>query len=111
MIETVKNEIQTITINANKRKNEEQKLENEKNAIEEKKSKINELTDKLNEQRKKLEHRKEDLKRHQQYNDFLEKVVGDKNGENKEFQDIEELQNRFKNLKNENKKLMHKVII
>lgn len=88
---------------------EEKKLETEKNAIDEKKMKIKELTEKLNEQRRKLENRKEDLKRHQQYNDFLEKVVGDKNGENKEFQDIEELQNRFKNLKNENEKLVKKV--
>jgi hypothetical protein len=54
----------------------------------------------------------------QKFNQFLESIVADKDGkdgngggsgtggESKEFDDIEALQNRFKNLKTENEKLM-----
>jgi hypothetical protein len=39
----------------------------------------------------------------------LESVVNHKNGDSKEFEDIEELQKMFKNLKNENENLMKRV--
>jgi len=35
--------------------------------------------------------------------------VVNESGDNKEFQDIDDLQNRFKNLKSENQKLMKRV--
>jgi hypothetical protein len=39
----------------------------------------------------------------------LQSVVDDKDGDNKEFDDIDGLINRFRNLKNENRKLMLRV--
>ena len=48
-----------------------------------------------------------ELERHKKFNKFLEDVVNiDKQGDNKEFEGINDLQDRFKNLKNENRKLM-----
>ena len=58
-----------------------------------------------------MKEKKEELLKHKKFNEFLESVVNDKNGDNKEFEDIEALQNRFRNLKNENKKLMNRVSI
>lgn len=55
--------------------------------------------------------KRDELEKHKVFNKFLEKVVNDKEGEDKEFEDIDALQNRFKNLKNENKKLMQRVIL
>ena len=49
--------------------------------------------------------KRDELEKHKIFNKFLEEVVSD-SGENKEFADIDELQHRFKNLKNENQKLM-----
>ena len=39
--------------------------------------------------------------------DFLEDVISDKN-DNKEFDDIEALKNRFRNLRKENERLMER---
>ena len=44
-----------------------------------------------------------DLKRHEKFSEFLESVVKDKSGDKEGFEDIEDLQKRFKSLKNENK--------
>ena len=53
-----------------------------------------------------------ELERHKKFNKFLEDVVNiDKQGDNKEFEGINDLQDRFKNLKNENRKLMQRVCI
>jgi chromosome segregation ATPase len=97
-----------ITQNANKRKVEEAKLEQERAAIEQKKAQIVELERKLEAKRSKLQEKRTELERHKKFNKFLEDVVND-SGDNKEFQDIDELQNRFKNLKSENQKLMKRV--
>jgi hypothetical protein len=67
-----------------------------------------ELEKKLEAKRAKLQEKREELERHKKFNKFLEDVVND-SGDNKEFQDIDELQNRFKNLKSENMKLMKRV--
>lgn len=67
-----------------------------------------ELEKKLEQKRRKLQEKREELERHKKFNKFLEDVVSD-SGENKEFVDIGELQDRFKNLKNENQKLMKRV--
>ena len=113
MIDKVKDQISVITQNANKRKIEEAKLEQEKLAIEQKKSQIGDLEKKLEVKRKKLSEKKDELEKHKKFNEFLESVVNDKGGTagdgNKEFEDIEALQNRFKNLKSENEKLMRRV--
>ena len=55
--------------------------------------------------------KKDELERHKKFNTFLQSVVEDKDGggDNKEFEDIDALINRFRNLKNENKKLMLRV--
>lgn len=108
MINYVRDQISAITQNANKRKNEEAKLEQEKTAIEQKKSQIIELERKLEAKRSKLVEKKQELERHKEFNTFLESVIND-SGDNKEFTDIDELQNRFKNLKSENQKLMKRV--
>jgi len=56
--------------------------------------------------KQKLREKKDELSKHKKFNEFLESVVQDKsNGDNKEFEDIEQLQHRFQNLKNENRKL------
>ena len=55
--------------------------------------------------------RKADLDRHAKFNKFLEEVVYDKNDDNREFEDIDKLQDRFKNLRRENETLMKRVIL
>jgi hypothetical protein len=47
------------------------------------------------------------LEKHRVFNEFLQQVIEEKD-ENKEFDDIEALQHRFRNLKNENIKLMNR---
>ncbi|CDW75696.1 gtp-binding protein [Stylonychia lemnae] len=108
MINYVRDQISVITQNANKRKNEEAKLEQEKAAIEQKKAQIVELEKKLEVKKTKLGEKREELERHRKFNKFLEDVVNE-SGDNKEFQDIDDLQNRFKNLKSENQKLMKRI--
>ena len=49
-----------------------------------------------------------DLKRHEKFSEFLESVVKDKSGDKEGFEDIEDLQKRFKSLKNENKLLVQR---
>lgn len=109
MIKQVKDSISVITTNANKRKIEEAKLEQEKQAIEQKKQQIQELEKKLEAKRKKLSEKKDELDKHKKFNEFLEAVVYDKNDDNREFEDIEKLQDRFKNLRRENEALMRRV--
>lgn len=46
---------------------------------------------KREEKKRKLEEKKEDLKRHEKFHVFLENVVNDKDGDNKEFEQIEDL--------------------
>lgn len=108
MINYVREQISVITQNANKRKNEEQKLEDEKKNILSKKATIEDLERVLEKKKQLLQERRHELDKHKKFNKFLEEVVND-SGENKEFDDIEDLQNRFKNLKNENAKLMKRV--
>jgi LPS O-antigen subunit length determinant protein (WzzB/FepE family) len=88
MINHVRDQISVITQNANKRKNEEQKLEMEKQAIEEKKVRIAELEEKLKIKKDKLKVKKEDLIKHKKFNDFLMSLVDDKKGDDQEFEDI-----------------------
>lgn len=110
MINHVREQISVITTNVNKRRSEETKLETEKGAIEEKKQRIQVLDKKLELKKMKLREKKDELAKHKKFNEFLEAVVQDKsNGENKEFEDIQGLQDRFQNLKNENRKLMARV--
>lgn len=48
---------------------------------------------------------KQNLQRHRKFTDFLERVVHDKSGDKEGFADIQDLQNRFRSLKIENKNL------
>ena len=50
-----------------------------------------------------------ELEKHKKFNEFLESIVNDKNSDTKEFEQIADLENRFHNLKQENKKLMNRV--
>lgn len=63
----------------------------------------------LQEKERILKEKQEDLDRHKKFSEFLESVVNDKSGDKEGFNDIEDLQNRFKSLKNENKQLMQRV--
>ena len=56
-----------------------------------------------------LEQKKMDYEKHKIFSHFLESVVQDTGGENEGFDGIDELQARFKSLKNENKNLMKRV--
>ena len=107
MIQYVREQISVITQNANKRKVEENKLTQEKEAIEGKKKQIVDLEQKLENKRQKLKVKQDELKQHEQFNQFLEQVVSE--GQDQEFQSIEELQNTFSNLRIENEKLMKRV--
>ena len=70
-----------------------------------------ELEKKLEAKRKKLGEKRDELEKHKKFNEFLESVVYDKNDDNREFEDIEKLQDRFKNLRRENEALMRRVRI
>ena len=101
-----------ITQNASKRKNEELKCTAEEKSIADKVLQISKLTDDLEIIKKQLNEKVLERDNHSKFNEFLESVVNDKsNGDNKEFVDIEQLQNRFANLKSENTKLMNRVSI
>ncbi len=114
MISKVKKQISTITAQYNMKQQEEAKLENEQKIIGEKQAMIEDLKLKLKETKENLRRKQEEQKQLQKFNDFLESIVQDKSGGQggasgeggKEFDDIEALQNRFKNLKTENEKLM-----
>lgn len=84
MINYVREQISVITQNANKRKNEEQKLEDEKRNIQIKKDKIEELEGFLEKKKQLLHERRQELEKHKKFNKFLEDVVND-SGDNKEF--------------------------
>ena len=88
------------------RKAEDQKLTNEKNDIIRKKEEIVALELKLQDTQLVLEEKEEDKKRHEKFTMFLKKVAEMKDGDKEGFENIQELQNRFKSLKNENKKLL-----
>ena len=70
---------------------------------------IKELEEKREKKKKKLEIRRMELEKHKKFNEFLESIVNDKNSDTKEFEQIADLENRFHNLKQENKKLMNRV--
>lgn len=53
-----------------------------------------------------LDEKERDLQRHRIFSTFLESVVQDKSGDKEGFTGIEDLQDRFTSLKNENKTLM-----
>lgn len=63
----------------------------------------------LGEKERALEQKKMDYEKHKIFQQFLESVVQDTGGENEGFEGIDELQARFKSLKNENKNLMKRV--
>lgn len=114
MINKVKKEINTITKQYNMKQQEEAKLENEQRIIKEKQSQIEDLKVKLQDTKENLRRKEEEKRQLEKFNNFLESIVQDKGGQGgppgstqeREFQDIEALQNRFKNLKQENDKLM-----
>lgn len=121
MINNVKKQIGKITSQYNAKQAEEAKLENEKRIIGEKQSQIEDLKLKLQDTKENLRRKQEEQRQLQKFNEFLESIVQDKSGgnggagqggagsgsgETREFEDIEALQNRFKNLKTENEKLM-----
>ena len=114
MINKVKREIETITNQYNMKQQEEAKLENEHRIIKEKQEQIKDLQVKLQETKDNLRRKEEEKRQLEKFNNFLELIVQDKSGQGgssgsgqeREFPTIEELQNRFKNLKNENDKLM-----
>lgn len=111
MINKVKKQISQITAQYNMKQQEEAKLENEHRIIKEKQAQIEDLRQKLQETKDNLRRKQEEQRQLQKFNDFLESIVQDKGGqggEGKEFDDIESLQNRFKNLKTENEKLMNR---
>lgn len=56
-----------------------------------------------------LDEKERDLQRHRIFSTFLESVVQDKSGDKEGFTGIEDLQDRFTSLKNENKTLMTRV--
>ena len=51
-----------------------------------------------------------DIARHKVFTSFLEDVVKDKTGTSECFSDINDLQGRYKNLKNENKNLIQRKV-
>ena len=49
------------------------------------------MRSKLENKKMKLKEKSDDLEKHKDFNRFLEKVVNEKDGENKEFEDIDAL--------------------
>lgn len=107
MIAKVKDSMGTIIQNANKRKLEEQKKMKEENDIKQKEDKIHELEIELEDKKKLVDQKRELLSKYQVYSNFLEEVINN-DPDNKEFDDIDALKNRFFNLIKENKKLIEK---
>lgn len=91
--------------NSIKRKNEEEKLTKEKLAILRKQKEIEVLEQKLAERQQRLANEEEDLKRHKIFTGFLQAVIDDKSGDKESFSGLEDLQNRFTSLKDQNKQL------
>ena len=94
-----------IAVDANKRKMEETKLEEVKKEIEEKKANIKKYQEKLDLKRRDRDQKSKERNRHKKFHTFLTSVISEKDGETKDYQDIEELQNRFHLLRQENMKL------
>ena len=111
MISDVTEKTVILQQNSLKRKNEEEKLTKERAEIEKKKREIHDLEKVLHQKQLQLQEKESDLKRHRIFSTFLESVVQDKSGDKEGFNDIEDLQNRFKSLKNENKQLMARVSV
>jgi hypothetical protein len=107
MIRQVKDSMGTIIQNANKRKLEENKKQREEQEIKSKEAKIKELTEELHRKKQEHEAKKRQLEKFKIYSDFLEEVVN-ADGDNKEFEDIETLKNRFYILRKENDNLTKK---
>lgn len=95
--------------NSLKRKNEEEKLTKEKLAILRKQKEIESLEIKFAEKKARLAQEEDDLKRHKIFTSFLQAVIKDKSGENETFTGLEDLQNRFTSLKDENRHLRRRV--
>ena len=89
--------------NSFQRKAEEQKLKLEQDDIDRKTKEIEILNQKLQEKEHILHAKEQDMKRHEKFTEFLKKVVDMKDGDKEGFENIPDLQNRFKSLKNENK--------
>lgn len=106
MINDVTEKTVILQQNSLKRKNEEEKLAKEKAEIAKKHKEIEELRAVLTEKEQYLEEKNRDLQRHRIFSTFLESVVHDKSGDKEGFTGIDDLQDRFKSLKSENKTLM-----
>lgn len=106
MIDEVTTKTLSLKQNSLKRKLEEEKLAKEKQEIEKKKREIEELKSVLRNREETLAEKEQDLARHKIFSTFLESVVQDKSGDKEGFTEIDDLQKRFKSLKNENKQLM-----
>lgn len=109
MINDVTEKTVILQQNSLKRKNEEEKLAKEKSEIDKKQKEIQELQNILQEKERLLDEKERDLQRHRIFSTFLESVVQDKSGDKEGFTGIEDLQDRFTSLKNENKTLMTRV--
>lgn len=107
MIKQVKDSMGTIIQNANKRKLEEAKREKEKQKEIENTAKIKELQKELDKKRMEYDAKKKQLEKYKKYTEFLEEVVNSDN-DNREFQDIESLKDRFKILRKEHENLTNK---
>ena len=106
MINDVTDKTRVLQQNSLKRQQEEDKLNRERAAIEARKLEIHKLNEVLAKKKEELKLKESDVKRHRIFSAFLETVIEDKRGDFESFVDINDLQDRFKNLKNENTKLM-----
>ena len=109
MVREVTAKVQDLSNNGAKRKAEADKLQREQLEIENKQKEIKQLRAQLMDKEGALEQKKMDYEKHKIFSHFLESVVQDTGGENEGFDGIDELQARFKSLKNENKNLMKRV--
>ena len=109
MIDKVKNSMDKIVNNATKRKFEEARKEKEERDIAIKKERILKLKEDLRLKKLALEKKKHEMEKYKVYSDFLEDVVNEDN-DNKEFEDIESLKNRFFNLTKEYNNLSSKQV-
>lgn len=70
---------------------EETKLEEVKKEIEEKKANIKKYQAKLDMRKKERDEKSFERNRHKKFHTFLTSVISEKDGESKDYQDIEEL--------------------
>lgn len=104
MIEQVARDTKDLQENAAQRKQLEDKLAVEQREIERKQNEMNHKEQDLKELKRELERKENQLNSYKKFTNFLQSVVNDKSGES--FNDITDLQNRFKSLKNENNMLI-----